>query len=161
MSVRNHLAYWLPDSMGKAWVWVTALDQWDHGETAPLAELVRNEPIPDELRPILAGIVAGDRKPNHRAAAKLKIQAGERLNVAYATLINLGIINALQQKGTSPSLEENADSHRMEVSDLMRELEREGRQLIADNAIELGISEETLKKAIQELRKKIKDYPNI
>lgn len=161
MSVRHNLVFQLPVSMITAWPWVIALDQWDHGDPAPVADLVRTIPIPDELRPVLADIVAGIRKPNLRARARLKVPAGERLDMAQAILRALGCLNDCQKKGATPSLEETADRHGLEPIEMMREFERRGAQVIADFAIYSGVSEQIIKKTIQELRNKIKDYPNI
>ncbi len=157
--------YQIPPAMRKAWAWVEALHCWDYGETAPLAALVRNEPIPDELRPILADIVSEKRQPRLKATQKLKIPPGERLALARSLFFWLKHCFALEQNLATETLEEYCDGQGIEQDKVPREevdKRREiARKLQADAAENWGVSEETVKNMLGELRKKINNYPNI
>jgi len=60
----------LPRRMrGELWPWVIAVGAFEHGDPEPLGILVvRDQPIPDELRPFVKNIVSGKRKPGPKGA---------------------------------------------------------------------------------------------
>ena len=88
--------YHIHKRMLELWDWVAAIDAFDFNDPEPLNTLRALQSDPPELRPVLASIDAGDRKPNRKAAAKLKIPAGERMKVAAPISGVLGIIESFK-----------------------------------------------------------------
>ena len=170
MRVKNYQD--MPLTMDKAWKWVVAIDAFDHDHPDTLAELLRAEPMPEELRPIIADIVTGNRKPNRRAAAKLKIPAAERMQIAGTLSVVLGLIDEIRYKAIHPSDLEGEKGVAMyslhgvqgkynEPVEISRELEMEAHQLIQDTASDLGVHPETIENLLRDFRRKIENYPNI
>ncbi len=63
--------------------WIAALDAFDYCYPEPLRTLLESkEWIPEEVRPAIAKIVAGERCPNRRAATKLKVHPAQRMQLA-------------------------------------------------------------------------------
>ena len=142
--------------------WIIAIDAWDYCDASILAEMLQRHPIPFELQPVIAEIVTGKRKQNRKAAAKLKIPAGHRLIIAglYATLKE-DVIDATLKRKTLHDYHDTAEQRAIEVSDYRRKLQEAGQRFKNELAENAGISTETLENLYEELRKKIKNYPNI
>lgn len=142
--------------------WIIAIDAWDYCDPSLLGEILSRHPIPIELRPVIASIITGERKQNKRAAAKIKIPAGHRLIIAglYATLKE-DVIDATLKRTTLHDYHDTAEQRGIEVSDYRREVQEDGQKLKNEWAESAGISTETLENLYLELRKKIKNYPNI
>lgn len=150
--------------------WIIAIDAWDYCDASILAEMLQRHPIPFELQPVIADIVTGKRKQNRKAAAKLKIPAGHRLIAAglYATLKEDIIDNLLDR---SDPVEINgriwgdyhymAEERKIEVIEMRRQIQESGRELKAEVADAAGISIDTLENLYEDLREKLKNYPNI
>ncbi|MDL0429580.1 hypothetical protein QPM17_00445 [Marinobacter sp. TBZ242] len=161
----------IPASMNDAWEWVCAIDSYDFNDTQPLADLIREgKEIPDELRGVIAQIIEGSRKPNKKAAAKLKIPARERMKVAGTVSTILGLLNTIkfdalvgseQPDFLKPGVESMAFNKNQEPIDIQTGLEADGRQVIDETCEHFGISQESLENLIRALRKKITDWPNI
>ncbi|MFC1777023.1 hypothetical protein ACFL3I_06755 [Pseudomonadota bacterium] len=149
--------------------WVVAIDAYDYNDREPLALLLESEPVPDELRPVIVAIESGDRKPNLKAAVKLKIPANERMKIAGTISAVLMLIDTLKFEAIDESvndlsgvsmLAEQVDSIR-EPAEIMRELEYKSRKVIAESAEQLGVSVETIENLLRQLRQKMERYPNI
>jgi Asp-tRNA(Asn)/Glu-tRNA(Gln) amidotransferase C subunit len=161
------------DQINQVWEWVVALDAYDFNCVEPLTELVRNKPIPDDLKPAIANIIAGRRKPNLKAAAKLKVPADERMQIAGTLSAVLGLIDMLQHEkiydggyGLAARVERRAIDIRADAAgydpvNVVRDLEADRRDTVAMAARELDVSTETIENLLRDLRKKIKDYPNV
>lgn len=142
--------------------WIIAIDAWDYCDSTILAEMLQRHPIPFELQPVIADIVTGKRKQNKKAAARLKIPAGHRLIIAgiYASLKG-DVIDATLKRKTHHDYHDTAEQRGIEVSDYRRELQESGQQFKNEWAENAGISTETLENLYDDLREKIKNYPNI
>lgn len=142
--------------------WIVAIDAWDYCDPSILAEMLQRHPIPFELQPIIADIVTGKRKQKKKAATKLKIPAGHRLIAAgiYATL-KQDVIDATLQRKTSHDYHDIADEKGIEVSDYRRDLQAVGQKFKNEWSENAGVSTETLENLYEELRRKLKKYPNI
>lgn len=159
--------------INEVWEWVVALDAFDFNCREPLTALVASKPIPDDLRPAVAAIISGKRNPNLKAAAKLKLPARERMQIAGTLSAVLGIIDMLQHEeiydlayGFDPGVERRAIDIRADAAgcdpvDVVRDLEAERRKAVALAARDFDVSTETIENLLRDLRKKIKDYPNI
>lgn len=156
----------MPEEMLDAWPWVIALDAWDYAHPGLLADLIEREEIPKVLRSIISSIISGKRKPNLKAAKKLKVPAEERMKVAGSVSCILGLINAIKfdscsDTTTSKGVSEVAERKGVEPIEIKRRLEEEARQLILEAAKEANVSEETIENLVRDLRNKIKNWPNI
>lgn len=153
--------------MNEVWDWVCAIDAFDYNDREPLTELVKREPVPEELRPIIAEIVRGSRTPNLKAAAKLKIPAAERMKIAGSVSTVLGLIDTLKfdaiDDPTISARGASAFSERFgrEPNEIIRELEAKARDVIEWAAGELGVSKETVESLLRDLRRKAKVFPNL
>ncbi len=150
--------------------WIIAIDAWDYCDASILAEMLQRHPIPFELQPVIAAIVTGKRKQNKKAAAKLKIPAGHRLIAAglYATLKEsiidslLGRKNIVEMNGRIwGDYHTMADEKGIEIIEMRRQIQESGREVKAELADAAGISTETLESLYEDLREKLKNYPNI
>lgn len=155
-------------------VWIIAFDAFDYGDSGPLEEVLRSEqPIPPEIRPTLAEIVSGRRRPNLKAAAKLKVPASERMKIAGALSTVLGLIDSfkfdehydlafgLDAKIQGRLYNIQADKDGVDPSGVIRHLEAEAANIIQETARDLEVSNETIENLLRDLRKKIREYPNI
>lgn len=171
MTVRNYGDGWYGDGRRylDAWPWVVAIDAYDFGAPEPLAELMATEAPPEELRPVIAAIVTGKRKPNLKAAAKLKIPAGERLQIAGAVSTCLGVFDDLKRSAIDPEVNDEAGVRMLaeragetrEPAEILRYLEAKARKTIEWAAREAGVSTESLEDLLRHLRKKIEHYPDV
>ncbi|MDT8321814.1 MAG: hypothetical protein RQ826_14935 [Xanthomonadales bacterium] len=177
MKTRNYRLWreqGMPRAMHDAWQWVCAVDAYDFDHRQPLADLVKSEPVPEELRPIIAEIVAGNRPPNKKRAAKLKIPADERMKIAGSISAVLGLVDAVKYDivderylGKGVTMIGHRDGRdpgrpRFEPNDpVISELETEARKIIAGSAEQLGVSIETIENLLRDLRGKMERYPNI
>lgn len=142
--------------------WIIAIDSWDFCDPEPLALMLRKHPIPNELRSIIADIVSGTRKPNKRAAAKLKFPAAHRLLMAglYRT-IKHDVCDATIQRRTLHDYHETADARGIEVIELRNQYLEAAKKFKSKWASNMGIGIEALDNLCDALDRKIKNYPNI
>jgi hypothetical protein len=146
----------------EVWDWVVAIDAFDHGAPGQLEDLVRgNAEIPDELRPALADIIAGRRRPNRKAAGKLKVPAEERLKIAAAVSAVHGLIDALKANQLDADIEWAAERRRVEPAAVLREIETHRKAYMAGVASDLGVSVETIENLLRDLRKKVASWPRV
>ncbi len=177
MSVVNY-GRGMPDRMQELFDWVIAIDAWDYCDTEPLADLIRStNTLPDEIRPIIADIITGERKQNKRGADKLKIlPARERMKIAGTISSVLGLIDLFKYEkfyvdgdvdGCPSGIFGIAGRDRKEPIEVKRELESEAREVLKitkdslKEELDLEISIETIENLIRELRKKIKNWPHV
>lgn len=161
MRVRNYLD--IPFDMNENWAWIVALDAWDYCEPSLLAELVLKDPIPEPLKPHISRIVSGERKPNKKAAVKLKIPATDRMKIAGSLSTVIGLIDVIKHdgKGEYSGIEACADREAKEPQQVLNELEAERERVIHETATQLGVSVETIENLLRDLRKKINEWPNV
>jgi len=138
-----------------------------------LAALVDSEPAPEEIRPIIAEIVRGNRKPNKKAAAKLKLPAEERMKIAGSVSVCLGLIDALKfdaidakfpgLRGASYLAESEHARGRIdrEPVEIVRNLEGESRNVYEMGADDLGVSTETIEDLVRDMRRKMESFPSL
>lgn len=159
MRVTNFLD--IPSRMNDLWVWVVALDAWDYCDPKPLSDLIKSDPIPHEFLQAVTEIIEGKRKPNKKAAVKLKIPASERMKIAGSISLILGITNCIKYdaKDTYSGIEQIAERECKEPIEVLRELELNSRQEIIDSSNELNVSVETIENLLRDLREKINNWP--
>lgn len=159
----------MPSRMSEIWEWVVAFDAFDFGDREPLANLLStSETVPKEAARQLAKIVSGERKPNLKAAAKLRIPAAERMKIAGSISCVIGLANRIRTRGvhltedgTTRAVEAVADRKAKETVDITRELERLPTRQIEGAAAQLCVSVETIENLLRDLRKKIAAFPEI
>lgn len=154
--------------MNEVWQWVVAIDAFDFNDPEPLAEIRKAEPVPHELEHVVAAIDEGERKPNRKAAAKLRIPACERMKIAGSVSVVLGLIDIFKtdyiRDGYGEyrrAIEVGADMRQREPIEEVRNLEAEAREVIRATADDLGVSVETVENLLRDMRRKIADWPNI
>ncbi len=141
----------------KAWPWVVALFAYDYGDRKPLADrIASSEPIPAEFRPALSEIVMDKRRPNMKAASKMKIPAGEYMKVAGAVETILALLDVLKSDAQSI-----ADEKAVEPLDIIRLAEQEQRKLINSTANRHSVSTETIENMLRELRHRYDIWPTV
>jgi hypothetical protein len=137
-------------------LWVVAIDAWDYGFSGFLAEKIRTEPIPEELRPIIADIVSGQRKLNKRRIAKSKIEAERRMLLASELSCWLRAVEWLKTEASGI-----ADKEGIEPIDVTRRFEAKARKELERRAAEHGVSVETIENLLRDMRAKLANYPNV
>lgn len=142
--------------------WIIAIDSWDFCDPRPLDLMIRKHPIPNELRGIIADIIAGSRKPNKKAAAKLKCPAAHRLLVAgLYRMFKHDVIDATLQRKTIHDYHQTAEARGIEVIELRNQYLEDAREFKSEWASSMGIGTEALDNLYDVLEQKIKNYPNI
>ena len=145
--------------------WIIAIDAWDYCDPTILNKMLRRHPIPFELQPVIADIVSGVRKPNKKAAAKLKIPAGHRMIFVglYLVLKDSVIDGALKReiKGEFGDYHLEAERRGIEVLELLRDYQEGAREFKKEWADTAGISVEALDNMVDSIKDKIKKYPHI
>lgn len=159
----------------EAFEWVAAIDAYDHNCKEPLTKLLETCEVPSELLPIIEKINAGERKPNLKAASKLKIAAKERMQIAAYISTILGLIDGfkygrdfylgLDEFGNElprgKIIDQAADRRGAEPIQVIRSLDDKKKRVLKLSARKLGVSEETIENLLRDLRDKMKKYPNV
>lgn len=167
MRVRNFGGDGWPGRFEKMFDWVVALDAFDYNDRKPLAELIATEPVPEELRPAIAKIISGERKPNLRAAAKLKVQASERMMIAAYISACLMLVDTMKYDALDDRPYGQSGVHMFgdrfgkEPIEITRELEQDAKKAIELGAELAGVSVETIENMLRDLRAKMEAYPNV
>lgn len=149
--------------------WIVAIDAWDYCDDSLLTEMLRRHPIPFELQPVIADIVAGKRKQNKKAAAKLKIPAAHRMLAAGLYGVIGGVLGGLLDRSGAVEIggkmlgdyHATADERGLEVAEMRQQIQQSRREWKEDVADAAGISVDTLENLYEELKRKLKNYPNI
>ena len=147
----------MPREMHDTQEWLFAIDAYDYDDPEPLALLFESgEEVPPAYKAIIADIIRGKRKPNKRAAAKLKLPARERLSIAAEVSLALGVIDALKA-----GVERMADRKAIETVEALRLCEEEAQNFINEYAEKYMVSTETIENILRDLRKKAENWPNV
>lgn len=166
MKVKN-FGFGMPARMNELWPWVMALDAWEYCDSEPLSALIKDcEVLPKEIAPAISEIVSGKRKQNKRGAAKLKIEAAERMKLAGCVSVLMGLIDTMKFECLNDDLvpdgmEGMADRICKEKIDIKSELENDAKNVIQETADEFNVSTETIENLLRDLRKKIKAWPSV
>jgi len=159
-----------PRRMKEIWEWVVAFDAYDYGDRQPLSTLLANvDQVPAEALPQLAKIVSGERKPNLKAAAKMKIAPSERMKIAASLSVVLGMADGIRLRGIAPdgfggetsAIEAAADRDGEEAAKKVSYIHGMTRGLLERASTDLGVSTETIENLLRDLRKKIVQFPEI
>jgi hypothetical protein len=155
-----------PARMKELWHWITAIDAWDYKDPAPLAELVVQEDIPTELKPIVSKILLGARKQKRAS----KIPANERMEIAKVVSGIFHMIDDLRYGkacasyglgyNSGPSVVAS-EQKGIEPQELISKLHSSHAELLEDTAQQLGVSVETVENLLRDMRKKIQNWPNV
>ena len=142
--------------------WIVSIDAWDLDDPELLGIMLKNHPVPVELRPVISDIVLGIRKPNKRAAAKLKCPAGHRLILAgIYRMLKHDVTDSTLKRKTLHDYHSTAAEKGIEVIDLKKQYLEAARNLKSEWASEMGLGTEALDNLCAALESKIKNYPNI
>lgn len=167
--MRPLVTYWQCDSrINETWAWFCAVCAYDFGDVAPLAELIRTEDAPQEYRGAVADIVAGVRKPNKRAAAKLKLPAAEMMQMAACVEVVIGIADDIKVRTIAFGAPEGmlgakglAWVRGEEPIDVIRRADAFVKVAYTTASSELGVSIETIENLVRELRRRISMWPHV
>ena len=162
-------AFHATESFWEDWDWIKAMDAYDFADTSPLAELLRSErAIPANIRLKIAEIVEGERKPNRKAAAKLKVDPQERLEIAAKLSYKLGVVDLYKKgphvdleypgEGHTKKLDYMADESGLEPEEILRFLEQNSKKVIEETAHDAGVSVSTLQNWLRDFRKVVEQY---
>lgn len=164
MKTVNYL-FDVPARMSELWEWVAALYSYDYGDSEPISFLVRRgEPIPDEFLNAIGDILKGDRRPNKKAVAKLKIPVHEHIKIFVSLSTVLGLINGLKYDAIYPEGKgaTGIGAYKgIEPLAVINELNEESRKVIGFAAKEFNVSEETIENLLRRMRDIIKRWPNV
>jgi hypothetical protein len=147
--------------------WFVAVDAYDYCDPEPLADLIGSpEPIPEPYRIAVADILTGKRKQKKKAAAKLKVPAKQRMDVAVGVAIIAGIIddiqfNYLNLETGETGLNALADSKGLEPSHMKADMANDRIIFMQEQADEWGVSVETIENLLRDLRKKARAWPSV
>jgi len=157
----------IPRELNDTVEWFVAVDAYDYCDPEPLAELVRTrETIPAPYRKAVADILTGQRKQKKKAAAKLKVPAKQRMEIAIGAAIIAGIIDNLHfnylntQTGES-GLNALADRKGLEPSYIKADLAKDRADFMQEEADKWGVSVETIENLLRDLRKKARAWPSV
>ena len=134
--------------------WIAAIVAWDFCDPAMLGDMIASEATPPELRPVIAAIITGERKPNRRAAAKSKVPATERFHIGQ-------VLDAIEGLRRSGNLGDLADRAALEPGDLVRRLNQYGARFYEVAEKNLGVSRETAENLVREYRAAMNNYPRV
>lgn len=160
----------LPDRLREVWPWFAALWAFDYGDPLPLVDLIRNGSIPAEFVGAVADIVAGRRKPNLRAAAKAKIPAAERAEVATLLSVSFGFRESIKYRaspehyavqGVKPGATAISYRSQREPIEIMRSADKLGRKVIDTASKRYGVSHETIENLLREAKERLARWPSV
>lgn len=151
-----------PQRLCDLWMWVAAIDSWVYCDPYPLAELIKSEDIPAEFKRVVSSIIIGDKKQNKKGAARIKIPANKRMDIAVCIDSILGILDSFKY-GTVAGGESFCchvgDKKGVEPLEIMQQLHEEQKNLIKGCAKEHGVSTETIENLLRDMRRYINDWP--
>ena len=138
--------------------WSGAMVAFDYCDPKPLSDLVASEPVPDKLRPVIAAIISGERKPDKRKAAHSKVDAVERFRAGAVLAAVLDAIDSMNHPAiTGPAADRMGIEPRQAIDRLNMHRER-AYQVAQDN---LGVSRETVENLVRDYREKIRKWPDV
>ncbi len=134
--------------IGKVLEWASAIYAWDYCDSEPLAELIKNQPIPPVLKTVIAEIIRGDRKQKRKAASKLKIPAREHREIIHKILMR-----RYSRDAAKLDSEYLGDELIKEPIEIIRKEEEEYRRYLASVAEKYGLETvETLERLVRETK---------
>jgi hypothetical protein len=147
-----------PQRMQDTWAWVNAFCAFDYGDPVPLAALVEHEDIPPEYRSALADVVSGVRKPDKRAAAKLKVPADLMMVYAMSIDSSVGFVEYIHHHN---SLDRIAESYHpaKEPREIIAQWQATGQEHVKLAMKDFKVSKETIKNLMREMRERIDRWP--
>jgi len=148
------LKHQMPERMWEIMPWVSALDSWENGYSQPLSRLITEKEIPEELRQPISEIVSGERKPNLKAKAKLKVTPPDRLYIGSV------LFSVRHQAQANKALSiPKGDELGLEPIELIRKAEAHAKDIVSILAEDFNVSESTVESAYEALLAKIKAWP--
>ena len=138
--------------------WSGAMVAFDYCDRQPLSDLVASEPVPEKLRPVIASIISGERKPDKRKAAHAKVDAAERFRVGVVLAAILDTIDDMNYPAiTGPAADRRGIEPRQAVDRLNMHRER------AYHAAQcnLSVSRETVENLVRDYREKVRNWPDV
>ena len=138
--------------------WFDAIFVHDLGDSAPLSNLIRLEPIPPEYTEVVAEIIAGNRDANLKAAKKRKLLPVDWIDAASF----LSLLKYMNMRNQRPAfVEEMADIERVEPAEMKKKLQALNKRMLLAEAESLGVSIGTVKNLIKEYEARLQSWPNI
>jgi len=148
------LKHQIPERMWEIMPWITALDSWENGFSQSLSQLIAEKEIPEELRQPVSEIISGQRKPNLKAKAKLKVTPPDRLYIGSV------LFRVRHQAEAEKALSiPKGDELGLEPIELIRKAEARAKDIVSILADDFNVSESTVENAYEALLAKIKDWP--
>jgi predicted DNA-binding protein (UPF0251 family) len=138
--------------------WSGAMVAFDYCDPKPLSDLVASEPVPDKLRPVIAAIISGERKPDKRKAAHSKVDAAERFRIGAVLAAVLDTIDDMNHPAITGSAADRMGIEPRQAIDRLNMYREKAYQVAEEN---LGVSRETAKKLARDYRKKVQDWPDV
>jgi len=138
--------------------WCEAVVAFDFCDPSLLADLVANEPVPDDLRPFVASIISGERKPNRRKAAPSKVEASKRFRIGG--LVS-AVLNALDDADHPDITGPMADRMGIEPSEAVGRLNRQRVEAYEAAARIADVSRETIEDLVRDYREKVRNWPDV
>ncbi|MCD1590375.1 hypothetical protein K7H13_06335 [Qipengyuania citrea] len=138
--------------------WSGAMVAFDYCDPKPLSDLVASEPVPDKLRPVIAAIISGERKPDKRKAAHSKVDAAERFRAGAVLAAVLNTIDDMNHPAiTGPAADRMGIEPRQAIDRL--NMYRERAYQVVEDAF--GVSRETVENLARDYRKKVRNWPDV
>ena len=145
-----------PKRLKMTWNWFSAFYEFDFNYPEHLAMLICDGEIPPEYRSAVADIVTGERQPNKKAAAKLKVHPGDIMTIAVLADMATGHVDLVHEIG---DFDKFAEREQKDVADVIKEMHERGRSKVANMAERENISTETIEEYAREMRKRIDRWP--
>jgi hypothetical protein len=167
VSADSYFLFDAPRRLCEVWEWFSAFYAFDFGDRQPLATLIRaGKEVPPEFRSAVADVISGDRKPNLKRAAKVKVPPGEAVRVACSVE---GIAMLCEKFRAAPAwsgdgrhrtrLEEVADDRGTEPIQELRALQAVARDTVETAAQQFNVSIETIENLMREVRRRVEAWP--
>lgn len=138
--------------------WSGALVAFDYCDPSLLADLVASEPVPKELRPVIAAIVSGERKPNKKKAAPSKVEASKRFLIGGLVSAVLETLDDANHPDITGPM---ADRMGIEPRQAIARLNEQRTEAYRAAGRIAGVSRETVEELMRDYRKKIQNWPNV
>jgi hypothetical protein len=135
--------------------WLGAIVAFDHGDADPLAALMLSEsPVPTRLRPALADIITGARKPNKKSAAKATIPARDRGEIAFSILDLREIALAVRRDARGDELNSNL-TRGYELHEIANDTTGKVTGFVDEIARHYGVTPRTINDVVADMRRRI------
>jgi hypothetical protein len=145
-----------PRRMQDTWAWVNAFCAFDFNDPQILADLIVKEAVPPEYRQALADVVTGVRKPDKRAAVKLKVPANLMMVYAMSIDSSVGFVEYIHHH---KALDRIAEREQKNPSDIIAKWQATGQEHVGLAMKDFKVSKETIKNLMREMRTRIDRWP--